>query len=924
MSITSRFVGRESELSRACSIQDLTEAGRAGFVFVAGELGIGKTSFAGVVANQLAGDNGRILFQPLKSAPVPDSESISPAWPEVVGGDSPDSASSFIAALAANRHQSDVPIVVVLDDLRHAGPGVRKFLTAASEAGGLARVFIVGTYHDHLLTSRDPLRLTLSAVSSNAEVVHLRLRGLSPDECAAMFAVQTRRSLGLTARHRLAELTEGNPVIINELCIQYGLSEEDSPVAFFDAHAAEAIMMIFAEPYLAMPEPEQAVLVRAALVGRRFGLSELRAVAPDDEIATVVQAVERAQEIGLLVESAEPLHGAAGYAFTHALLPDAILGQLTAARRALLAEEVAMRLEEYYGEDASAQADRLAVLYASASNGRKATSYGLAAAEQSIRGGDYSQGLYFLEIASAALSAGAVNERAEYLLLRGQALLAMGDIEEAMRFLREAIGLFAELGQTERVLETATHAKQIQPGRTGMAALVNVAEGYISGSDPRLELQKVHSLIFESGSFEAAEKLLVDLESQTGAQPYYAIRLKILKAYLASLRRDYTAVDALLPTRPNEVPATMPIASLALETMSRSLANRGVVNQVRATLRMAVEAAEESRDRTRIQWTAHRMARFLVERAEFDAAQAVIAKALDPANTAGYLLRDAAAIAFLQDDRAGGDVYLNELMEITVPDSPADIHDATALVHAILDRNRILESEDDLETAGRLAGAVLAEAGDLPYYTFRGHAAVIRRGWLMRDADGVAEAVEVITRLGEYRLCRDHHFHYLLALGWWLLHDVDSSEGHFARAAEIARRTKDYLSLGWILLDWSMYRIERGASLRSEEVKPLLAEALAVARDLKVGPLERQVVRFVPVHASRAFTTPTGEMLTPREIEILQVLAKGKSNQAIAEHFDISKNTVANHMQRILDKTGSKNRTEAVIFAWENGIARRS
>ena len=55
--------------------------------------------------------------------------------------------------------------------------------------------------------------------------------------------------------------------------------------------------------------------------------------------------------------------------------------------------------------------------------------------------------------------------------------------------------------------------------------------------------------------------------------------------------------------------------------------------------------------------------------------------------------------------------------------------------------------------------------------------------------------------------------------------------------------------------------------------------------------------------------------LTPREMEVLQHIAKGMNNRAIAEALFISENTVKNHVRNILEKLHLRSRMEAVIYA---------
>lgn len=66
--------------------------------------------------------------------------------------------------------------------------------------------------------------------------------------------------------------------------------------------------------------------------------------------------------------------------------------------------------------------------------------------------------------------------------------------------------------------------------------------------------------------------------------------------------------------------------------------------------------------------------------------------------------------------------------------------------------------------------------------------------------------------------------------------------------------------------------------------------------------------------------TPAPDGLTPREVEVLRLIANGKSNQDIATQLVISFNTVTNHVKNILGKTGCANRTEAAAYAIPRGI----
>ncbi len=64
----------------------------------------------------------------------------------------------------------------------------------------------------------------------------------------------------------------------------------------------------------------------------------------------------------------------------------------------------------------------------------------------------------------------------------------------------------------------------------------------------------------------------------------------------------------------------------------------------------------------------------------------------------------------------------------------------------------------------------------------------------------------------------------------------------------------------------------------------------------------------------------THTALTPREIEILREVAKGKSNKEIGEKLYLSESTVKTHLSHIFQKIGAKSRAEAILYAVKRGL----
>jgi DNA-binding NarL/FixJ family response regulator len=115
-----------------------------------------------------------------------------------------------------------------------------------------------------------------------------------------------------------------------------------------------------------------------------------------------------------------------------------------------------------------------------------------------------------------------------------------------------------------------------------------------------------------------------------------------------------------------------------------------------------------------------------------------------------------------------------------------------------------------------------------------------------------------------------------------------------------------------------------GFLLKEAPPEQLLAAVRTVAAgDALLAPsvTRRMIERFTAETPIRP-PSPVLERLTPRELEVLTLVAQARSNTEIAADLYVSEATVKTHLARLLTKLGLRDRLHAVVFAYENGVVR--
>jgi DNA-binding CsgD family transcriptional regulator/tetratricopeptide (TPR) repeat protein len=148
------------------------------------------------------------------------------------------------------------------------------------------------------------------------------------------------------------------------------------------------------------------------------------------------------------------------------------------------------------------------------------------------------------------------------------------------------------------------------------------------------------------------------------------------------------------------------------------------------------------------------------------------------------------------------------------------------------------------------------------------------------------------------------------------LQEPGRAEGHFERALEQNRRMGASTWVAHTAYEYGRFLLRRGRGAH-DHAQALLGEAVGLAERIGMEGLLAKI-RSLGVGVSDG-GLPGG--LSPREAQILKLVARGLSNREIGEELTISEHTAANHIRSILRKTDCANRTEAASYAHRHGLA---
>lgn len=379
------MVGRRKELERLVAGLDRASAGRGGAVLVQGEPGIGKTRLVQELLARAAGRGvpwawggsiegggtpaywpwveivrsliGRPDPAPLAAGAgmselaqvIPEIQALTGPL-EVPAALDPETARlrlfQAMATVLAGASAGQA-LVLVLDDLQWADAASFQLLSYLAPRLRESRLLVLGTYRPAEIGPGHPLRDCLATLSRHQVADRVELDGLGELEVADLIEATTGAVVPGRTVAAVRTRTEGNPFFVTELA-RLMASEHDLDASGGLGRAVPAgVRDVVRRRLRRLPEETMALLSLAAVEGRDFELRVLEAAAELDSERTL-ELVEAALMSGLVLENPDVV---GRFRFSHDLVRETILEELTASRRARLHARVGEAIDATYGED---------------------------------------------------------------------------------------------------------------------------------------------------------------------------------------------------------------------------------------------------------------------------------------------------------------------------------------------------------------------------------------------------------------------------------------------------------------------------------------------------------------------------------------------------------------------------------------------
>jgi DNA-binding CsgD family transcriptional regulator/tetratricopeptide (TPR) repeat protein len=365
------FVGRERELDELEHALEAAQTGSGGTVLVSGEAGIGKTRLGSELATRARDAGFEVLlghsidlvgtelpYQPFIEAlrPLGALRQVDPAAGSQLG------AFEETLALLTDRAGS-APVLLVLEDLHWADTSTLDLVVFLAHNLDDRPILLLATFRADEPASDERMRRLADGARRSGSALVLELEPLDGEELAELLAAHADRPLPAGLTDAIAARSEGNPFFAEELLAS---SEQN-------AHLPQGLRDLLLQRVVRLDDATQGVLRLAAAAGREVRYPLLRATVElaDRDLRASLRATV---EAGVLVAEPETK----SFRFRHALLAEAIYATILPGER----EELHARLAEELARSGAAGAGELAPHWAAAGRSTEALAASVEAARQ--------------------------------------------------------------------------------------------------------------------------------------------------------------------------------------------------------------------------------------------------------------------------------------------------------------------------------------------------------------------------------------------------------------------------------------------------------------------------------------------------------------------------------------------------------------
>ena len=981
-SLRGTFVGRQREMAELRDALDSAVAGYGQSVMMAGEPGIGKTRTAQELGSHAAALGVKVLWgwcheregappywpwiqsmrsyiQELDSAELrsqmgpgasdiaqivpelrqllPDLEPSPNLEPEQARFRLFDSITTFLKNAAQSQ-----PLLLVLDDLHWADPSSLMLWEFVSKEISNARVMLLGTYRDVEVGRRHPLSQVLGSLIREPSFRRVRLGGLSKQEVSRLVELSAGVTLAEPSLDLIHSRTQGNPLFLSELV---RLSGEESIGAgdSWTSALPEGIKDIIGRRLDRLSVQCNDTLTVASVIGREFSLEQLKPLIDGLAEDALLEVLEEAQSARVIEES--PGSGDR-FRFAHALIQDTVGSELTTARRVRLHSRIAQALEQLYGANAEAHAAELAHHFAEAEavlGTEKLVRYSLMAGEQALAAYAHEEALVHFQRALAAKEGQPMDaETAAMLFGLGRAQVATLDPldhQEALANLARAFDYYEETKEVDRAVAVAQFPVQssLSTGRdTGVMQLVTRALTLVpidSREAGRLLCQYGNILYYQTGDFEGAIEALSQALAIARREGDATLEMRTLVAaghaeashlhFQESLEYDLQAIklSGRVDDPFEETHARQEVASVLHRT--------GDLEGARRHAAAMLEVAETLRHRTRL-WQAlqaNTVVSFL--EGDWQTARSLSDRALGVSPRNPNLLGFRAIIEYNIGNFEDGETYIERLMEAMQRSAPGPTFEYAYPAIVIPLVAQVTGFDNRLEHAESAAQVVLSSPWVTPVLASLASAGLGLLAVTRGDAAAAEQQYGVLrprqgTMLGGLldSIISADRILGLLAQTAGLL---DSAILHTQEALAFCRKAGYRPELAWTCCDCADSLLQRKESGDGAKAILLLDESLAISQELGMRPLMQRVNALKEKITSQPPAVAAyPAALTRREVEVLRLVASGKTSAEIAADLVLSRRTVERHITNIYSKTKARSRAEATAFAFNNGLVSSS